>query len=128
MKKTMILFTLTLLTGILLLTACNTSGPDTAVAAFWQALVEKDSAQVSSLSCAAYEPEALTTLESFNAVETKLEDLVCTVNTQDGDTASVSCTGSIIATYGAEDMVIDLSARSYTAKKESGDWRMCGVE
>jgi len=90
--------------------------------------VEKDSAQVSSLSCAAYEPEALTTLESFNAVETKLKDLACTVNSQDGETASVSCTGSIIATYGAENMVIDLSARTYTAKKESGDWRMCGAE
>ena len=128
MKKTTILFTLTLLTGMLLLTACSTSGPDTAVAAFWQALVEKDSAQVSSLSCAAYEPEALTTLESFNAVETKLKDLVCMVNSQDGDSASVSCTGSIIATYGAENMVIDLSARTYTAKKESGDWRMCGAE
>lgn len=128
MKKTSILFTFTIMTGMLLLAACSTSGPDTAVAAFWQALVEKDSAQVSSLSCAAYEPEALTTLESFNAVETKLADLVCTVNSQDGDTASVSCSGSIIATYGAENMVIDLSARSYTAKKESGDWRMCGAE
>jgi hypothetical protein len=128
MKKTTIFFPITLLTGMLLLTACAVSGPETAVAAFWQALVEKDSAQVSSLSCAAYEPEALTTLESFNAVETKLEDLICTVNSQDGDTASVSCTGSIIATYGAENMVIDLSARTYTAKKESGDWRMCGAE
>ena len=108
MKKTTLLLIMTILIGMLVLTACAASGPDTAVAAFWQALVEKDSAQVSSLSCAAYEPEALTTLESFNAVETKLEDLVCSVNSQDGDSASVSCTGSIIATYGAENMVIDL--------------------
>jgi hypothetical protein len=124
-KKLLLVATLA---GMLLLTACSTSGPEAAVAAFWQALVEKDSAQVSSLSCAAYEPEALTTLESFNAVETKLQDLVCTVKSQDGDTASVSCTGSIIATYGAENMVIDLSARTYTAKNESGDWRICGAE
>ncbi len=116
------------ISAVVLLSACATSGPDKAVSSFWQALVANDTAQVSSLSCAAYEPEALTTLESFNAVETRLENLACTVNSQDGDTASVSCTGSIIATYGAEDMTIDLSARSYTAKKEGGDWRMCGAE
>jgi hypothetical protein len=123
-----ILLGVILFTAVLLLSACAASGPDKAIAAFWQALVAKDSAQVSSLSCAAYEPEAQTTLESFNAVETKLKDLVCSVNTQEGDNASVSCTGSIIATYGSEDMTIDLSARTYTAKKEGGDWRMCGAE
>jgi hypothetical protein len=114
--------------SVVLLSACAASGPDKAIEAFWQALVAKDAAQVSSLSCAAYEPEAKTTLESFNAVETKLKDLACTVKSQEGDTASVSCTGSIIATYGSEDMTIDLAARAYTAKKEGGDWRMCGAE
>jgi len=123
-----ILFTVIIFSALILLSACAASGPDKAVAAFWQALVAKDAAQVSSLSCAAYEPEAQTTLESFNAVETKLKDLSCSVVSQQGDTASVSCTGSIIATYGAEDMTIDLSARTYTAKKEGGDWRMCGAE
>jgi len=114
--------------AMFLLSSCTASGPDKAVAAFWQALVAKDVAQVSSLSCAAYEPEAQTTLESFNSVETKLEDLACTVSSQEGDTASVTCSGSIIATYGAENMVIDLAARTYTAKIEGGDWRMCGAE
>jgi hypothetical protein len=113
---------------VVILSACAASGPEKAIAAFWQALVAKDAAQVSSLSCAAYEPEAQTTLESFNAVETKIKDLACTVNSQEGDTASVTCTGSIIATYGSEDMTIDLAARTYTAKKEGGDWRMCGAE
>jgi hypothetical protein len=122
------LFVIIAITAMILLSACAASGPDKAVSAFWQALVDKDAAQVSSLSCAAYEVEAQTTLESFNAVETKLKDLACTVNSQEGDTASVSCTGSIIATYGAEDMTIDLSARTYTARKEGGDWRMCGAE
>ena len=122
------LLVVTFLAATLLLSACTTSGPEKAVAAFWQALVAKDSAQVSSLSCAAYEPEAQTTLESFNSVDTKLENLVCKVNSQDGDKASVTCTGSIIATYGAENMVIDLAARTYTAIKEGGDWRMCGAE
>lgn len=123
-----ILLTVIIFSALILLSACAASGPDKAIAAFWQALVSKDSAQVSSLSCAAYEPEAKTTLESFNAVETKLKDLSCSVISQEGDTASVSCSGSIIATYGSEDMTIDLAARTYTAKKEGGDWRMCGAE
>ncbi len=123
-----ILLTVIIFSALILLSACAASGPDKAIAAFWQALVAKDSAQVSSLSCAAYEPEAKTTLESFNAVETKLKDLSCSVISQEGDTASVSCSGSIIATYGSEDMTIDLAARTYTAKKEGGDWRMCGAE
>jgi hypothetical protein len=33
-----------------------------------------------------------------------------------------------MATYGEENMAIDLSQRSYAAKKESGDWRMCGAQ
>ena len=128
MKKTIILFTLAILVGVVLLSSCAASGPDAAVAAWWQALVDKDSAQVSSLSCAVYEPEALTTLESFNAVETKLDDLVCTVSSEEGDNAKVTCTGSIVASYGEENMVIDLSLRTYLAQKEGGDWRMCGAE
>ena len=123
-----ILLIVIIFSALILISACAASGPDQAVAAFWQALVGKDSAQVSSLSCAAYEPEAQTTLESFNAVETKLKDLSCSVLSQEGDTASVLCSGSIIATYGSEDMTIDLAARTYTAKKEGGDWRMCGAE
>ena len=128
MGHTKILLTVIIFSALILLSACAASGPDQAVAAFWQALVAKDSAQVSSLSCAAYEPEAQTTLESFNAVETKLKDLACTVASQEGDSASVSCSGSIIATYGSEDMTIDLAARTYIAKKEGGDWRMCGAQ
>lgn len=128
MNKRILLLVMAALLALVLLAACKSTGPDQAVAAFWQALVDKDAAQLSSLSCAAYEPEAQTTLESFNAVETKLKDVACTVVSQDGDSATVSCTGSIIATYGAEDMTIDLSARTYTAQKEGGDWRMCGAE
>ena len=129
MSRSKLLFLSSLLLAVFILAGCaNTAGPADVVSAYWQALIDKDGAQISSLSCAAFEEEALTTLESFNAVDTKLKDLACTVNSEIGDTASVTCTGSIIATYGAEDMVIDLSQRSYIVKKEGGDWRMCGAE
>ena len=131
MSKFKFLLIGSLVLSIALLAGCansTASGPAGAVAAYWQALVAKDEAQVSNLSCADYESEALTTLESFSAVKTELKDLSCKVDTQSSDTAAVSCKGSIVATYGEENMVIDLSQRSYAAKKEGGDWRMCGAQ
>jgi len=129
MLRTKLLFLSTLLLAVFFLAGCAAAtGPAGAMSAYWQALIDKDGAQISSLSCAAYEEESLTTLESFSAVETKLKDLACSVNSESGDTASVTCTGSIIASYGAEDLVIDLSQRSYIVKKEGGDWRVCGAE
>jgi hypothetical protein len=129
MFRSKILIFNTLLLAVFIIAGCaTTTGPAGVMSAYWQALIAKDEAQISSLSCAAYEEEALTTLESFSAVETKLKDLACSVNSESGDTASVTCTGSIIATYGAEDLVIDLSQRSYIVKKEGGDWRVCGAE
>jgi hypothetical protein len=129
MLRTKLTFLSTLLLAIFFLAGCaTTTGPAGAMSAYWQALIDKDAAQISSLSCAAFEAESLTTLESFNSVDIKLEELACTVNSESGDTASVTCTGSIIATYGAEDLVIDLSQRSYTVIKEGGDWRVCGAE
>jgi hypothetical protein len=113
---------------ILVASGCAASDPADAVKAYWQAIIAKDDARVSSLSCAAYEPEALTTLESFRTVEAKLNDLACTSGKISGDTAAVTCTGSIVASYGAENLSIDLAERAYTAKKEAGDWRMCGMQ
>ena len=129
MLRSKILFFNIFLLVVYFLAGCATAtGPAGVMSAYWQALIDKDEAQISSLSCAAYEEESLTTLESFSAVETKLKDLSCSVNSESGDTASVTCAGSIIATYGAEDLVIDLSQRSYIVKKEGGDWRVCGAE
>lgn len=129
MFRSKLVFLSTLLLAVIFLAGCaTTTGPAGVMSAYWQALIAKDEAQISSLSCAAFEEEALTTLESFSAVEIKLKDLACSVNSESGDTASVTCTGSIIATYGAEDLVIDLSQRSYIVKKEGGDWRVCGAE
>lgn len=129
MSLTKTIFIGSILLALLFLAGCTASaGPADAMAAYWQALIAKDGAQISSLSCAAFEEEAMVTLESFNSVEIKLKDLACAVNSESGDTASVTCNGSIIASYGAEDLVIDLSQRSYSVKKEGGDWRVCGAE
>ena len=115
---------------LLILVACtgSSTAPADAIAAFWQAMVAKDAAQLSSLSCAAYEAQALITMESFGAFEPELSDLLCEVIEASGDTASVSCEGTIAVSYGAEILTIDLADHDYIAVREGSDWRMCGSE
>jgi len=115
--------------SLLLLTSCSgSSAPADAVAAYWQAMVAKDAAQLSALSCSDYETEALTTMESFGAFEPILSDLACSVVEEADGTATVHCAGKIEVSYGAEILTIDLAERDYLATQEGGDWRMCGAK
>ena len=129
MHKTFPLFLLFLI-SIPFLTACSSSNSDEparAVEAFWQALVAQDSARLSSLSCAAYATDAQNTLESFKSVTVKLNDLACSSTSTSASEATVHCTGTIVASYGAEYLTINLADRDYTAVKEGGEWLMCGA-
>jgi hypothetical protein len=113
-----------------LLAACasgTNSAPAKAVEDYLTALVEKDADRLATLSCAAWEEDALIELDSFQAVTTKLEGLSCEQTGTDGDTALVLCNGKIIATYDNEDQELDLSVRTYQVVQEGGDWLVCGV-
>ncbi len=131
MRKFRPIFLLALAVGILFsLSACANSAddPSAVAAAYWQALADKDSAQISSLACADFEAEAQNTFDSFSSVAVELNDLSCKVNSQDGDTATVDCSGTFVASYGTENLTIDLADHSYSVVKEGGDWRMCGAK
>lgn len=131
MRKSILFLSLILILTGVLLAACGQSSagePAKTVEAYWQALVAKDSAALSSLSCADFEQEALTTMDSFNAVSVTLNDLACTTTSTEGDAAVVDCTGTIVASYGTENLTINLADHSYSAVKEGGDWRMCGAK
>jgi hypothetical protein len=120
-----------LLAGILFLAACSSSKTDEparAVEAYWQALAAQDSARLSSLTCKDYEAEALNTLESFKSVKTTLNDLVCSTTSSAGSSAAVKCSGTIVASYGSENLTINLADRSYSAVNEGGAWLMCGAK
>ena len=52
----------------------------------------------------------------------------CQQNDQAGDFTLVSCQGALVASYGAEDLVLDFSERVYKVIQEGGDWRMCGYK
>lgn len=97
-----------------------------AVEAYNQALVDKDASRLANLSCAAWEGDAKNELDSFGAVQARLEAPNCQVIGEDGKYSLVSCTGKIIANYNGENMEINLGDRIYQVVDEGGEWRMCG--
>lgn len=116
---------------ILLATALSACGggkhPAAAsVEAFLTALVEKNEAQMVTLTCDTYEMDALLEYDAFSLVQTRLEDLDCQAGSVEADTASVVCQGAIVATYGSEDQIFELSEREYQVVNRGGEWLVCG--
>jgi hypothetical protein len=121
---------LLIIIGTLLLTACasnNTNAPAKAVDDYLNALIAKDADRLSTLSCGEWEEDALLELDSFQAVEARLDGVACEQTGTDGNTALVLCNGRIIATYNNEDQELDLSVRTYQVVQEGGEWLVCGV-
>lgn len=111
----------------LLLVSCGSSGNAAdAVKGYLEALVARDVNRMSNLSCAAWEPQARLEYDSFAAVKLNAKDLACQEAGQDQNYTLVTCTGAIIANYGAEDLQIDVAGRTYQVIQEGGEWRMCG--
>jgi hypothetical protein len=128
MRK-LLIFLLVAITATLL-TACSSSNSDApakAVEAYLNALVAKDADLLPTLVCGDWEDDALIELDSFQAVEVRLDNAACTQTGSDGDTALVDCTGNIIATYNEENQELDLSVRTYQVVEEGGDWLVCGT-
>ena len=114
----------------LILAACgsaNTDAPAQAVEEYWNVIVAKDADRLPTLVCGDYEEEALTVLDSLQAVTARLDSMTCTQTGTDGDTALVNCTGNLVLTYDAEDQNLDLSVFTYEVIEEGGDWLICGA-
>ncbi len=131
MQKTLLLF---LVFAALALAACTPGGNQAddsspaakALESYLQALVNKDEATLTSLSCQDWETSALLELDAFQAVDTQLEGLSCQQTGSGDGTAQVTCQGSIQATYGSEVQSFDLSQRNYNLVEQGGDWLVCG--
>ena len=119
-----------ILLAILQASCSGGSGPSAAAAvqAYWQAMVDRDLNKVVELSCADWEAQARTEFNSFSAVKLELDNVACSAASQSGDTVQVSCSGGIIANYGAENLTIDIANRAYRVLNEGGEWRMCGYQ
>jgi hypothetical protein len=111
------------------LTACASGGgdgPEKAAEAYLNALVAGDGDKMSTLSCADWEMNAMLELDSFQAVEARLQDLKCEQSGTDGDTALVTCQGQIVTSYDGEETEIALNTRSYEMTQSAGEWLVCG--
>jgi hypothetical protein len=116
---------------MLLLAACSqgVGSPGDVVEDYLAALVAKDNIAAVNLSCAAWEANAEVEGAAFEGVEVVLEEVACTVAEENGDSATVTCTGRIVFSYaGGENEEIDLSSRDYSLVLVGGEWRMCGYK
>jgi hypothetical protein len=116
---------------VMLITACGGNAADQrtqVVVDYINALVNKDSAKLSALSCSTWEQNAQLEYDSLQAVNTRLEGLICSVIGTDGSTAQVNCLGKILATYNNEDQEIDLSVRNYQVIQQNGEYLVCGYQ
>ncbi len=113
---------------IFLLSGCKSeqNGATKAVEAYIQALSNKDSIKISSLSCADWEQNAILEVDSLTGVGSKVANLKCDQTGQTGSDTYVSCTGTLDLDYNGEGQQIDLSTRTYIARQEDGEWRVCG--
>ena len=112
------------------LAACgssNTDAPAQAVENYWNVIVSKDAERLPTLVCGDWEEDALTVLDSLQAVTARLEDFSCSQTGTDGDIALVNCGGNMVLTYDTEDQEIDLSAFTYEVIEEGSDWLVCGA-
>lgn len=129
MRKIVLILLSAAIANIILI-ACSSSNSDApakAVEDYLNTLVAKDAERLPTLVCADWEEDALIELDSFQAVEVRLDNVACSRTGTDGNTALVNCTGNIVATYNEEDQEIDLSLITYQVVQEGGDWLVCGT-
>lgn len=118
----------------LTLAACGNAGAGGknpaagAVESYLKAVVSKESAKVSTLSCKAWETQALLEMDGFQAVKAELDGVSCKDTSTDGGTTLVNCTGKIVLTYNTEKQSLDVSRQTYKVVQEGGDWRVCGYK
>lgn len=97
-----------------------------AVESYLQALAKRDLNGMIAAACTDWEANAKLEFDSFTAVTLQLEGLACRQTGGQDATAQVTCSGSLIANYGDEDLKIDIADRPFRAVQEAGEWRMCG--
>jgi|YelNatPaOPRAMG01_1025707.scaffolds.fasta_scaffold111570_3 hypothetical protein len=114
---------------VLLGSGCTQAGGSRAAQAaedYLRALAAKDADRIAALSCAQWEPDARLEVDSFQAVDVRLENLACEETGQEDSTTLVVCHGKLVATYNNEDQEIDLSSRTYQIVSQDGEYLVCG--
>lgn len=114
----------------IILTACSasTNSPSQVIEEYIQSLNNKDSVEISNLSCSDWEANALAEVDSLTGVGSKVENLECKQTGQNNTEIYILCTGIIALDYNGEAQQIDLSTRTFITRQEDGEWRMCGYQ
>lgn len=129
MKKSIILILLAALFLIVLTGCAKKSDSGEAVKpveAFYNAIVTQNRDRVSAITCADWEKDALREVDAFMGVKSELKDFSCSVSESSDNSATVTCKGSIAASYGTEITDFPLENRSHKVIKEQGEWHICG--
>ena len=113
---------LLLTTLLILLVACSSSSsgdPVQSVEKYMQAKAEGDADTIRQLLCTEMEGVLERESRTFESVsDVRVEGMACQ---RVGDSAVVSCTGKIVATYGSEDTEFPLA--SYRVVEEDREWK-----
>lgn len=128
MKKTLAI--LILITVGILIIACTSKENAAAdnTLAYLEALAKKDKNAAVSLACKEWEDQANLEVDALMSVGAELREVSCQEVDQNGDMATVVCSGSLDLTYNDEIRSIDLSKRTYSMKMEDGQWRVCSYQ
>jgi hypothetical protein len=118
MKKLMLLL-------VVVLAGCAQSTPESAVTAYFEALVAHDEAKLTEVSCASWEAQAATQAASFRAMNPTLRDMTCTAGQAVDGFTPVTCQGEIVTEYNGETREWPLE--TYRVVQEDGAWRFCGL-
>jgi len=121
-----LLFTFSLFVAACANPSTGGDGAVEAVESYIQALADKNADQMIAASCAAWEESAQLELDAFVGVQTRVENMACTVTGTEGAYTLVTCAGEIVATYGAEDRDFPLDTAPFQVLEEGGEWRVCG--
>ena len=113
------------LLSIILLSACS-SGDDAAgtMQSYLAARAQADATRMQSLSCAAWESQALIQAQSFRSMNAELDGVMCHSIGAEGGYELVQCDGRILTSYNGENR--EWALGTYRMIKEDGEWRMCG--
>lgn len=114
------------ITTVALAACASPARPEKAVETYLTALVNQDVNRLVTASCKDWEEKARLEADSFQAVKASLDGMVCVKAGDEGESAKVTCSGKIVATYGNENQEIPLDRRTYLVSQEGGEWRMCG--
>ena len=125
------IFILLAVLGLLVLASCTGSGGDPAgkaVEAYLKAMVSENADQLSTLSCAEWEEQAVMEIDAFVGVSASLNNVECQQSDTDNGDALVSCQGEILATYNNEQQSLPLEGLKYRVVQENGEWLVCGYQ